>query len=592
MATPSPTAASTQAAAPLRRFGRFSLLRLLGKSARTMAWQVSPPLGGQDLVLLLPRVPPKTDEGLDRWVQRARKAARLDHPHLSPVLDVGIHEGWPFMTHELGDRATLADRMGRQGLAAAEAATVASHILHALAFAHDAGVAHRDLQAYTVLVTDKGTASVLGLEVAWSEEPPGSEADLPSLSAQRAAAETDVLQMGVLLHQMLTGQPVLGEPDTGKVIERLPPHGREFVRLPFATPRPVPEPLRVIANRTIDRHERQRYRNARTLARALDGWLQVDGSNQGGPLALLLDRMRSVGVLPASPGGAERAARLALMERGRTDELAEVLLDDVGLAFELLRSVNTAQVRGGQVSGNGAVLTVRRSLAMIGLDGVRRVALAMRPWPGPLNAQHADDLQAALDRARRAGRVAISIRPAGYDAEVVYLITLLQNLGRLVVQYHFADESGQIRRLTQPVPSEDGAGDHPGMGEQAASMAVLGVDLEAIGTAVARWWGLDDTVLHMMRRLSLTAGVRHPESDDEQIRTAASCANEAVDAMTLPMARIIPALQAVVHRYGRTLNLSLRDLQAALQLVAPGDGAGAAAAAPAGRATHEARAGL
>ena len=38
------------------------------------------------------------------------------------------------------------------------------------------------------------------------------------------------------------------------------------------------------------------------------------------PLALLLDRMRSVGVLPASPGGAERAARLALMERGRNDE--------------------------------------------------------------------------------------------------------------------------------------------------------------------------------------------------------------------------------------------------------------------------------
>ena len=590
MATSSPTSASPQPAAPLRRFGRFSLVRLLGKSARTMAWQVSAPLGAQDLVLLLPRVPPKTDEGLDRWAQRARKAARLDHPHLCPVLEVGVHEGWPFMTHELGDTATLSDRMGQQGLAATEAATIASHILHAMAFAHDAGVVHRDLQGFSVLVSDKGTARVLGLEVVWPEAQSPGELDSPSLRAQRAAAETDVLQMGVLLHQMLTGQAVLGESDPGKVIERLPPHGREIVRLPFATPRPVPEPLRVIANRAIDRHERQRYRSARTLARALDGWLQVDGSNQGGPLALLLDRMRSVGVLPASPGGAERAARLALMERGRTDELAEVLLDDVGLAFELLRVVNTAQVRGGQVSGNGPVLTVRRSLAMIGLDGVRRVALSMRPWPGPLGGPHADDLQAALDRARRAGRVAISIRPAGYDAEVVYLITLLQNLGRLVVQYHFADESGQIRRLTQPAPADEGDGEDPGMGEQAASMAVLGVDLEAIGTAVARWWGLDDSVLHMMRRLPLTTGVRHPESDDEHIRTAASCANEAVDAMALPMPRILPALQSVVHRYGRTLNLSLRDLQAALQLVAPSETN--APMPPPGRQGFEARAGL
>ena len=128
------------------------------------------------------------------------------------------------------------------------------------------------------------------------------------------------------------------------------------------------------------------------------------------------------------------------------------------------------------------------------------------------------------------------------------------------------------------------------MAEQAASMAVLGVDLEAIGTAVARWWGLDDSVLHMMRRLSLTSPVRHPESDDEHLRTAASCANEAVDAMTLPMARILPALQAVVHRYGRTLNLSLRDLQAALQLVSPADAT--APVPPPTRAAPAARAGL
>jgi eukaryotic-like serine/threonine-protein kinase len=573
MSTPQSPSTSAPAGASTRHFAGYALLRLLGKSMATMAWQVSDPRDGRDLVLLLPRSAPQGQERVEAWVQRVRKAARLDHPHLAQVLQIGVHEGWPFVLHDLENDATLTDRMGTNGLLASDAASVASQMLHGLAYAHDAGLAHRDVQGYAVLVSDKGHVRLLGLEASCADLDAETDFAGQPLRTQRAAAETDVLQLGVLLHHMLTGQAVLDEPDPGKVLERLPPVGREIVRLPFATPRPIPEPLRVIANRAIDRQERQRYRSARTLARALDGWLQVEESNQGGPLALLLDRMRAVGVLPASPGVAERAARLARMERGRTDELAEVLLEDVALAFELLRAVNSAHVRGGQVSGTGAVLTVRRSIAMIGMDGVRRVAMSLRTWPGPLSAPHADDLQGLMDRTRKAGRVAMSIRPAGYDGEVVYLVTLLQNLGRLVVQYHFPDEAGQIRRLMQPSPSEDGATEEPGMTEPAASMAVLGVEIEAIGTAVARWWGMDDSVLHMMRRLPTTSAVRAADGDDDHIRIAASCANEAVDALALPARRMLPGLQTVVHRYGRSLGLSLRDLQAALSLVAPADAA-------------------
>ncbi|HRC39439.1 MAG TPA: HDOD domain-containing protein, partial [Rubrivivax sp.] len=78
-----------------------------------------------------------------------------------------------------------------------------------------------------------------------------------------------------------------------------------------------------------------------------------------GPLALLSDRLRTAGVLPSSPGAAARAARLALMERERTNDLAEVVLQDLALSFEMLRLVNSAQVRGAQIAGSGPVLTVR-----------------------------------------------------------------------------------------------------------------------------------------------------------------------------------------------------------------------------------------
>lgn len=565
---PPQSAADSDAAAspraPLRRFGRFQLLGLLGKSARTMAWRVHDEAAGGQLALLLPRVVPHGEGGVDRWLQRARKAARLDHPHLAVPVEVDVHEGWPYAAYAIGDTVSLLDHIGDTGLGATETATLAGELLTALAFAHDAGAAHRDLQAFCVLVGDRGTVRLMGLDLSCLESEQHGVIDTQSLQAQRAAAAADVLQVGVLLHHLLTGQPALDEPDSGKVAERLPPLGREMLRLPFVTPRPIPDTLRAIVNRATDRQERQRYRSARTLVRALEGWLQVEGSSQTGPLALLLDRIRSVGVLPGSPGAAQRIARLSLMEKGRTDEMAELLLEDPALSFELLRAVNTAQVRGTQVSGNGPVLTVRRAIAMIGLEGVRRVALALRSWPGPLDEANARELQRLMDRTRHAARVAVAIRSPGYDAEVVYLVTLLQNLGRLVVQYHFADEAQQIERLMQSVPKPEGGEDH-GMSEQAASMAVLGVDLETIGPAVARWWGLDDSVLHMLRRHSLTGIVHNPENDDERIRLIASGANEAVDTLHLPARRQQAAQQAVVQRYGRALALSLRDLQAALQ---------------------------
>jgi non-specific serine/threonine protein kinase len=422
-----------------------------------------------------------------------------------------------------------------------------------------------------MIVSDAGTLRWAGLEVAGPERPEGG-VGLPAqgfeaggMRAQQDAAQRDVLAVGIAAHELLTGKPALGEADTARVARLLPPRGRDILRLAWDTPQPVPDPLRAIVNRATDRQERQRYRNARTLQRALEGWLKADAASGGGPLALLQDRIRVAGVLPSSPGAAQRAARLALMDRERTHELAEVVLQDIALAFELLRAVNVAQVRGAQVSGSGPVLTVRRAISMLGLDGVRRSALTLRPWPGPLGEPAAAELGRLMEHVKHAGHIAVALRPAGYDSEVVYLITLLQNLGRLVVQYHLADDAAQIRRLMQPAPpSAPGEREEPGMSEEGAAFAVLGVDIESIGAAVARHWGLDETVLHMVRRLPTATPVRSAENDGDLLRAAASCGNEAADALLLPGPQTVLALQRVVQRYGRPLGLTMRELQGAL----------------------------
>ena len=572
-------------------FGRYQLLRLLGKSERSMAWLALDTRSQQEQMLAIPRVQPRP-EVLEAWTQTLRRAARLNHPHLARAVEIGEHDRWPYVAYDREQVATWSERFSSQGMAGAEIAAWVEQAAQGLAFAHEAGAAHHDVQPWMLLVSDDGKASVMGLEIAGQpislDDPDaavGAQAGalaMEQLRATRDAAIGDVLALGLVLHRGLAGQPALDEPDIAKAAARMPPLGNEIVRLPWNVPRPVPDPLRAIANRATDRQERQRYRNARTLQRALEGWLSTVDENNGGPLALLLDRLRTVGVLPAHAGAAERVARLALMDKSRTNELAAEVLGDLALTFELLRLVNAAQVHGESVAADGPVLMLRRAIAMLGLDGVRQAALGLRAWPGPMDDEAAHEMAALIERVQRAGDVAKALAPAGYDGEVIYLITLLQNLGRLVVQYHFPEEAGQIRRLMQPADKRaPGAPEEPGMSAEAASCAVLGLDVEELGTAVARHWGLDETVLKMIRRLAPEAPVRAPDGDNDVLRITGSCANELIDVMALPAQRMMKALGAVVQRYARVLGVTGREMQEALQAAGQSVGMTPAGARPA-----------
>ncbi|MBL0086325.1 MAG: HDOD domain-containing protein [Ideonella sp.] len=565
-ATPSTSAASPSAARPqaVRHFGRFQLLRLVGKSARTMVWLVDDPRVGQELLLAMPRTRPANEGALELWRQAARRATRTDHPSLAHVVEVGEHDHWPFIAYELGLATMLSDRLDSKGIPGQESVPWMLDVLQGLAFAHEGGVAHHDIQPYMVLVPPTGPARLLGLGVALDP----AQRNGASPAAHRLASERDLLAVGLVMHHVLAGMPALDQPDVAQVIDHLPPLGREIVRLPWSTSHPVPEALRAIVNRATDRQERQRYHNARTVARALEGWVRSDVEQGGGPLALLQDRMRLHGLLPAMPGAGQCSARLAKMERERNDEMANLVLQDLALCFELMRMVNSAQVAG--TSGNGPILTVRRTIDMLGLDGVRRATNALRPWPGPLNEGHAARLERLIEQVRRAGQIAQWLRPAGYDPELVYLLATLQNLGRLVLRYHFPDEAAQIDHLMKPAAAEQaGEPEQPGMTEEAASFAVLGIDIHAVAMAIGRQWGLDDAVLHMIQRAPMNVAVRVTESDDEALRLTASCANEVVDATAQAAHHVLSSLQKVVQRYGRVLGVSLRDLQMVAQGQAP-----------------------
>ncbi len=559
LATTHPPAALPAGSPVGRRLGRYALLRLLGKSSRSMLWLAQQP-DGRELYLMLPRQQPADAAALQAWLRDARHAARLGHPQLTPVAEVGVEERWPYLACPRSAGITLEEQLAGNGPpTSAQAAQWLCDLLQGLAFAHEAGVSHGDIAAGCVLIDPQGRAALMGLgagfDAARPAAPDAGALGTGELRQQRAAGEQDLLACGLLLHRLLAGRPALDEADPPTAVQRLE---REIVRLGWTTPQPVPDALRAICNRATEREPQRRYLGARSLQRALQGWLDAQADGGDGVLSLLLDRLHSVGHLPALPGLLSRVSAVVAMEQQRLDEMTELIIQDPALAFELLRQVNAAQFAAHSAANGDGVSTVRRAVQLIGMQGLRRTAAGLRPWPGPLRAAQADALALTLRDARLAAHVARTLCPADMDGEAAYLLALLQQLGPMLVAYHFADEAEQIDRLVHP--TEPGV---RGMTETAAACAVIGVDSETLAVAVARHWGLDERVLGAMRRVSTDAPVRTPDDRHDVMRLLASAAVEAAAAVSPRSGRASDAstrLGRVALRYARALVLGNGEL--------------------------------
>lgn len=533
---------------------------MLGKSARSMLWLVFDARLSQELILCIPRVAPNSAAATEHWLKMANAGARVQHPNLAPVIEIGQVEQWPYVAYDRALGETLDERLARQNSPLPiDAADWVCQYLQGLAFAHEAGHAHRDVQCATLIINASNQVRLLGLEVAQEVFPATVDFNAVSRRAVRESAEEDVLCVGLLLHRLLSGKPVLDLADLQAVVQQMQPLGHELVRLGWETSHPIPDPLRAICNRSTDRQARQRYHIARSFLRALEGWRTAFSQDDGGPIALLMDKLQRIGHLPSTTTALHRITQSTTLGAQHTSALSELVLKDMALSLELLRRVNNSLKQQG-APVDGTVLNMQRAIAMLGLNGVEQAARALKPWPGPLNEAQAELLRSLMKRVHRAGQIAQALRPAGYDGEVVYLITVMQNLGRLLVQYHFPDDAQQIRQLMQPAePTVDQP--HPaGMTEQAAAFAVLGCDLEALGGAVARYWSLGDELVQMIRRQPPEAAVRSSDTDADLLRLTCSLANELVDTELLPEARRQAGVELATRRYARLLSLGLREI--------------------------------
>jgi serine/threonine-protein kinase len=154
-----------------------------------------------------------------RFTREARLAARLSHPNVVRVFDVGEDGGRPFIAMECVEGETLADLMERRGrLPVTEAASLGVQICAGLAAAHAAGLVHRDVKPQNLLLGKDGVLKLGDFGIAVGHE--GTRLTLAGtvlgtagyLAPEQARGEevtaaADIYAVGAVLYELLTGEP-------------------------------------------------------------------------------------------------------------------------------------------------------------------------------------------------------------------------------------------------------------------------------------------------------------------------------------------------------------------------------------------------
>ena len=314
LALEAPTAASTRSSLRVgsassaspgrmklpRRIGDYELLEEIGRGGMGVVYRaVEISLDRIVAVKMILASELATTEKLARFRREAEAAARLRHPLIVPVYNVGElpddhGRSQPFFSMMYVEGTTLAQRLTGGPLPAREAAALLLRICRAMADAHRQGVLHRDLKPSNILldrtgrpyITDFGLAapvrtSMTSLSQSLEDGPTISGAILgtPSYMAPEQALGSrgvvgpaaDVYALGGLLYVMLTGRPPFQSAsplDTLlMVLEQDPPRPR--LLNPTAD-----EDLEIIALKALQKPPDLRYESADTLADDLDAFLQ------------------------------------------------------------------------------------------------------------------------------------------------------------------------------------------------------------------------------------------------------------------------------------------------------------------------------
>ena len=226
-----------------------------------------------------------SEKEVERFRAEAESVARLDHPHIVPVHEVGEHKGRHFFSMKLIEGGSLEDRAASFGDDPCDAARLMVLVARAVHHGHQRGLLHRDLKPSNILIDDAGTPYVTDFGIAKRiDEDEGVTATewlagTPSFMAPEQATArsgeltvtTDVWAMGCILYQLLAGRAPFRGDSVAEILIRV--RDEEPARL-SSLRAAVPRPLEVIVQKCLMKDPARRYASAGALADDLERWLR------------------------------------------------------------------------------------------------------------------------------------------------------------------------------------------------------------------------------------------------------------------------------------------------------------------------------
>jgi eukaryotic-like serine/threonine-protein kinase len=224
-------------------------------------------------------------EGRHRLQSEAAAAARLQHPNIVAVHEIGELDAQPFYSMEFVEGRTLAGVVRAGPLPAVRAANYLVKIARGVQHAHEQGILHRDLKPSNVLIdvrdepriTDFGLARQLDAEVSGTLTGTvmGSPAYMPPEQAagrnRELSAASDVYALGAMLYEMLTGRPPFFAESPQAIIEQVKTDEPVTPRQLNAS---VPADLENICLKCLEKEATRRYQTAKALAEDLERFLR------------------------------------------------------------------------------------------------------------------------------------------------------------------------------------------------------------------------------------------------------------------------------------------------------------------------------
>ena len=275
---------------PPQKVGPYEIIGPLGSGGMGQVFRARDPRLNRDVALKL--LPPEYSADpvrKQRFEQEARAIAALNHPGIVSIYDVG--DGW--MVTELVEGETLRAALQKGELTMLRVVDVGAQIAEALAAAHETGISHRDLKPENVLLTPDGRTKILDFGLAKIVTPasageksqnrstltnPGTPKGTPGymspeqVRGQESDYRSDIFSLGLMLYELLAGKPAFQAESAVEVMHAI------VTQDPPELPESVPDGLRRIIKRCIEKKPLQRFQSARDLAFALRSFAGLSAS--------------------------------------------------------------------------------------------------------------------------------------------------------------------------------------------------------------------------------------------------------------------------------------------------------------------------